>query len=486
MTTSDQLRDAAAAGAALLNRRAEQSLGLYVRLAWPILEPGRPMLPNWHIDCLVEHLEAVSAGDLRQLVINVPPRYMKSLLVSVLWPTWEWIQRPTGRWIFASHTESLAAKHSLDRRTVIQSDWYQSNWRQRVQLADDLNLRNEFQNAQRGVMIATSIGGTITGKGGDRIVIDDPHNPLEVESDVQREAVLEYFRRSLSTRLDDKARGAIVLVMQRLHEGDLSAFCRDQGFQLLSLPVEAETRTTIVFPRSQRAMIREIGDVLWPARETREQLANQKRLLGSAAYEGQYQQRPAPAGGAIFKREWLKFYDDLPPNVKTFAQSWDCTFKGGSDADYVVGLVAGRHGPNVFLVDRVKGQWDFADTLRQVEHLSHSYPKARAKYIEETANGAAIISVLKNRVSGVIGVQPQGGKESRAYAVQALVEAGNLFLPNPCPGGQLRSDRAWVEDFIHELLVFPHGRHDDDVDALTQLLIKWQEPVIVPSIRSLG
>ena len=215
---------------ALLKVQAEQSLRRYVEQAWPILEPDVPFLSNWHIDYLAEHLEAVTAGEITRLLINIPPRYMKSILVSVLWPTWEWIHEPSRRWIFASYADSLSSKHSVDRRTVLQSAWYQHRWSDRVQLASDQNVKNEFLNTRRGHMIATSIGGSVTGKGGSRIVVDDPHNPMQAESDAQREAALSYFSRTLSTRLDNKNEDAMVVVMQRLHERDLSALCLDLGF----------------------------------------------------------------------------------------------------------------------------------------------------------------------------------------------------------------------------------------------------------------
>lgn len=223
---------------ALLTRRAEASLRAYVEQAWPILEPETPFIPNWHIDLLIEYLEAVTTGDVRHLLINVPPRSMKSLLVSVFWPTWEWIRRPGGRWICASYAETLALKHSIDRRTILQSSWYQSRWGDRVELASDQNVKGEFLNTRRGVMIATSVGGSITGKGGDRIIVDDLHNPQGAESDAQRDTALAYFRQTLSTRLDNKKTGAIVVVMQRLHERDLSALCQELGYVHVCVPAE--------------------------------------------------------------------------------------------------------------------------------------------------------------------------------------------------------------------------------------------------------
>jgi predicted phage terminase large subunit-like protein len=460
---------------ALLTLRAESSLRAYVEQAWPILEPDVLFLPNWHIDLLVEYLEAVTTGDITRLLFNVPPRYMKSLLVSVLWPTWERIRRPGGRWICASYSDALATKHSVDRRTLVQSTWYQGRWGDQVQLASDQNVKGEFQNTKRGVMIATSTGGSVTGKGGDRIIVGDLHNPQQAESDAQRETALAYFRQTLSTRLDNKKTGAIVVVMQRLHERDLSALCQDLGFVHVCLPAEAETRTEIRFPRSGRIQVREPGDLLWPARDGRAELDTQKRMLGSVAYAGQYQQQPAPAGGAIFQRDWFQYYDELP-SLPEVAQSWDMAFKDKPDNDYVVGLVAGRRGSDIYLMDRVKGQWGFSDSCRQVEALRQRYPASWTILIEDAANGPAIIDVLRHRVSGIIAVQPEGGKLARAQAAQPWVEAGNVYLPHPRPRGRLLPERAWVDDFLYQLTVFPNGAHDDDVDAFTQLLVRWQRP----------
>jgi predicted phage terminase large subunit-like protein len=392
-----------------------------------------------------------------------------------LWPTWEWIRAPHRRWIFASYAETLSSKHSLDRRTLIQSSWYRQRFGDRVRLADDQNVKHEFHNTRRGHMIATSIGGSITGKGGNRIVVDDPHNPLQVESDLQRESALEYFDLTLSTRLDNKNDDAIVVVMQRLHECDLSARCIELGYKHVCLPAEAEGPSRLTFPLSGRVFERAEGNVLWSARENADVLTSQKTLLGSAAYAGQYQQRPAPAGGLLFKQEWFRFYDELPP-VDTWVQSWDMTYKDTASSDFVVGLQAGFKGADIYLIDRVKGRWAFADTCRQVEALTRRHSRTSTILIEDAANGPAIINALGRQVRGIIPVTPQGGKYARAQAAQPVAEAGNVWLPNPRPQGRLIPEREWVDDFIHQCCVFPTGAHDDDVDAFTQLVARSLEP----------
>jgi predicted phage terminase large subunit-like protein len=263
--------------------------------------------------------------------------------------------------------------------------------------------------------------------------------------------------------------------MQRLHERDLAALCGDLGFAQICLPAEAEVAETLVMPRSGMTITRRPGDLLWPAREGRPELDAQRRLLGSGAYAGQYQQRPAPAGGLIFQFEWWKFYDECPPLEET-AQSWDMAFKDTKDSDYVVGLVAGRVGANIYILDRVKGQWNFTESCRHVETLKQRYPDTGEILIEDAANGPAIINALSGRVPGIIGVTPEGGKQARARAAEPLLEAGNIWLPNPRVHGREVPGRAWVDDFLHQCSVFPSGAHDDDVDAFTQLVARWLQP----------
>lgn len=285
-------------------RDCQSSLSAFVRAAWPVLEPGTPYLHNWHIDLISEHLEAVTRGEITRLLINMPPRYGKSNLVSVLWPVWEWIDHPETRWMFASYSGSLSSKHSLDRRAVIQSDWYQERWGDRFHLAGDQNVKMEFMNDRRGVMVATSVNGPATGKGGNRLILDDPHDPRRAESDVQRQAAVTFFDRTLGNRLNDKKKGAIVVVMQRLHQEDISARCLELGYTHVKIPAEALGRTVVYFP-SGREIVREDGELLWPDREGPAEIAAAKTSMGSYAFAGQYEQEPVPAGGGLFKREWF-------------------------------------------------------------------------------------------------------------------------------------------------------------------------------------
>jgi predicted phage terminase large subunit-like protein len=444
---------------ALLKREAEQSLYSYVRQAWSILEPEVPFLSNWHINLIAEHLGAVTAGQTTRLLINVPPRYMKSLLVSVFWPTWEWIAHPSRRWIFSSHSEALALKHSRDRRTLLQSEWYQRRWGRRVQLAADQNVKGEFCNTARGTMIATSIGGSITGKGGDRIVIDDPHQPTQIDSDLHREGVLEYFRRTLSTRLDDKQRGAMVVVMQRLHERDMSACCRDLDYVQVCLPAEAETRTAIRFPRSGRVHIRNAGDLLWPSRDSQWVLDQQRLLLGPADYAAQYQQQPVPASGGLFKRDWFaeKVVDAVPVDALR-ARGWDTAGTEGA-GDWTAGVKIAEKGGRFYVEDVQHRQLgpSGVDALIQVTAEMDGQACAQREEKEGGSAGVAVIAARTKTLAGFdyAGVEISGSKVTRCKPFRAQCEAGNVYIVRG----------AWNTAYLDELCGFPTAKHDDQVDA---------------------
>jgi predicted phage terminase large subunit-like protein len=471
---------------------AGRSLREFIPQAWPILEPSTPYLHNWHIDAIAEHLEAVSLGQMTRLIVNIPPRYMKSITVNVMWPVWEWIRAPHIRHISASYSQSLSTKHNLDRRTIIQSPWYQRHWSGAYQLAGDHNLKTEFVNDRRGHMIATSVGGTSTGKGGDRLIVDDPLNPKEAASDAFRVAANTWFDQTFYSRLDNKKTGAIVVVMQRLHEQDLTGhlLAKESGWTHLCLPAEAPRRTVITLPISGREITRPEGDILWPEREGPKELAETKRNLGSYGYAGQYEQNPAPAEGGILKRHWWRFWchpgqklppvevkqpngeialvhaRELPTEFDEMLQSWDMTFKDTDGSDFVAGQVWGRRWADKFLLDQVWDRLDFVATCEALIRLSGRWPKAFAKLVEDKANGPAVISTLRHKVPGLIAVNPEGGKMARASAVSPEIEAGNVYLPHP-------HIAPWVEAFIGLCAAFPNAANDDPVDSMTQALLRW-------------
>ncbi len=429
------------------------------------MEPS-PFVPGWHIDAVAEHLEAVTHGQIRNLLITIPPRHTKSTIVSVAWPAWEWIDSPERRWLFGSYAESLAVRDAVRSRRLIGSQWYQDNWGDRFQLAGDANLKHRYENDHGGHRISLGTGGSATGEGGDRLIIDDPHNIGEIESSLVRKTVLTWFDTVWSTRANDPRTTARVCIMQRSHCDDLAGHVLEQGgWEHLCIPAEYEgdTRKTIIGwsdPRKQE------NELLWPARFGPAEIAEAKRTLGSFAYAGQYQQRPVPATGGVWKKSWFRFYRraDLPAKFDLVAVSWDCSFKDLRTSDYVAGQLWGVKGADFFLLDQVHGRLDFPATLQAIRNLNGRarYP-VNAVLVEDKANGSAIVSTLKREVPGILAVNPQGGKESRAAAVAPLIEAGNVLLPMP-------DEQPWIEDTLLEFVSFPAAKHDDRVDAASQAL----------------
>jgi len=461
---SDVARELAALEQECDRRQYERDFLAFAKRGWEVLEPGTPLLVNWHHELLAEYLTAVAHGSIRRLIVNMPPRHTKSRFTTVLWPCWVWATQPATNWIFGSYAASLSTSHSVDRRTLLVSDWYRSLWGHRVQFTKDQDQKTLYQNTARGQMFSTSVGGTVLGMGADNIVVDDPHNPQQVLSDVERPTALRWFDQQLSTRLNDPKTGAIIVIMQRLHEADLTGHLAEhQGvWSHLTLRSEAETDERIVFPISGRVVERRQGDVLDATRFGKAVLEDQKRQMGSWSYAGQFQQRPTPLGGGIFKRDWfVKRWHTQPERFDELVQSWDCAFKETQDSDYVVGQLWGRVGATFFLLDQVRDHMSFTATVNTIANLPPIWKQAGAKLVEDKANGTAVIDTLKHRVSGLIAVEPEGGKVARAQAVSPLCEAQNVVLPAEAP---------WLHDFLHEVCAFPGAAHDDQVDAMTQAL----------------
>jgi predicted phage terminase large subunit-like protein len=434
---------------------AERSLSEFIRQAWRVIEPDTEYLHNWHIDAIAEHLEAVSRGEITRLLINIPPRYMKSIGVTVMWPCWEWVRKPHLRYLFASYSGDLSTEHSMLRRAIISSAWYQGNWGDRVTLAKDQNEKTEFKNTSMGVMTATSIGGTATGKGGNRIIIDDPHNPKQAESDVEREAAVLQFRRTFTNRLNDKKRDAIVVVMQRLHQSDVAGYCVEMGYTHLCLPGEYEPDHPYVWANDPRT---QPGELLWPEREADAEIEDQKKNLGSYGFAGQYQQRPSPREGGMFKPHWFEIVSAAPAKARR-VRYWDLA-ASQNDGDYSSGVLVSKTDDGIYYIEDVqRGQLSSHNAELLVKQTAEIDSKATRIYMEQEpgSSGKAVISTYTRILQGYPfrGDRVTGPKEVRADPFAAQCEAGNVKLVKG----------AWNREYLEELALFPNGDHDDQVDA---------------------
>lgn len=477
--------------------RARRHLGTFIREAWPIVEPATEFVGAWHIDCVSEHLEAVSRGELLRLIVNVPPRTMKSLSTAVFWPSWDWMENPHLRWLYASYAGALSQRDSLKMRRLVKSEGgsdegtifqrlgYQGVLRllseEPWELTKDQDAKTKYETTAMGMRLATSVDAMATGEGGDRIVIDDPLSAKQARSEAERESANTWWDETMTTRFNN-AEAAAVIVMQRLHEDDLTGhlIAKQSGWHHLCLPAEYEPSHPFVYPdqvtlTSGRVIPgdprTEEGELLDPVRLGPDRLAELSRDLGSYGYAGQMQQRPAPDEGGMFKRHWWKRYEDEPAFERLVA-SWDARFGDSQEAasSYVVGQVWGIVGADRYLLAQIRARLSFTETLRAVQALD-DFRRCPAKLVERKANGAAIIDSLKHQIPGLIPIEPEGGKDVRAAAVQPTVEAENVYLPQadfiPAAAGY---EPTSVEDFVEEFAVFPNGAHDDQVDAMTQAL----------------
>jgi predicted phage terminase large subunit-like protein len=461
-----------------LDRLRERDLKEFVKDAWPILEPATPLLWNWHLDLLCECLTQVARGECRRLIINVPPRSMKSLLCTVFYPVWRWCTEPQRRFMFVSYSDELSTDHSVFRRNVLSSPMYRTSWGG-VKFSKDQNLKTQYENTKRGVMFSTSITGSATGKGCDELIVDDPLNVKKAFSDQERDATNRNFDATFRSRLNNPATGTIIIIMQRLHDLDLTGHLLAQepgAWKHIKLAAQAEEEERWEY--SGRVRVRNPGDLLWEERLSVNVLAALKIAMGSWAFAGQYQQNPAPLEGGIIKRDWIHYYKELPitsgsgwgpsrsswSSRGTWFQSWDCTFKDTCEADYVVGQVWLRLNSSYYLVDQVRERMDFVRTKQAIQQMTRKYPQATAKLIEDKANGPAVIASLRSEIDGIIPVQPTDTKAGRLNAVSPLFEAGNVLLPE-------LTMAPWVGDFVEELTRFPNAAHDDQVDACSQALL---------------
>lgn len=465
-----------------------RSLAAFVRAAWEVVEPGVGLDWSWHLDAICEHLQAVTRGDIRQLVICIPPGHMKSLLVSVFWPAWEWLSRPEERTLFASHDASLVLRDSVRCRQVIESEVYRG-WVANIAamnrdrawgLASDQNAKGKYENDRRGYRQCVTVKGKVTGSRGDKIVVDDPVDVNDVIKGepsrvTERMAeVLDWWDVTMSSRLNDQRDGKRVVIMQRVHVEDLAGVLAGRtgadAWTVLCLPTEYDPKHPHVYADDPRT---EPGELLFPLRFPADVVARIKASL-RGHYSAQHDQRPVPAEGGLFRREWFgpdRRYsgtpDDAAATCEEIAIFVDCAFKGKPTSDPVCLHVWGRRGPHRLLLDRVHDRMGIIATKQALRDLAARWPKAVLKLVEDKANGSAVIEEMGAELQGVIGFNPDphGDKWARAQVASTIAEAGNILLP---------AASTWGGEVVEQWCGFPGLPHDEDIDCLSMMAIRWQ------------
>lgn len=436
---------------------AREDFPLFFRRVMATVAPGVRYVPNWHVEAIYAHLAACERGEIRRLMIHLPPRMLKSTLVSVAWPAWMLGHQPSQRIMVASYAQSLSIKLSTDCRAVVDAEWYKRAFPGTRLLAGQ-SEKEKFMTTARGHRIAVSVGGAAIGEGGNVLIVDDPINPMQAGQRVQREAVNSWFEHTFVTRLDDKLRGAIVLVMQRLHADDLSGYLLNKGgWEQLCLPAIAPTR--VVISRGDFSYVREAGEPLHATREPVELLQAIQRELGSANFSAQYQQAPLCSATRLVKREWFGRFRAGEPTGDACVQSWDTGVKAGAQHDAsACATFVERDGVHQ-LVDMRVVRMEYPELRRfMVAHAARFSPMA--VLIEDKASGQSLLQDLRRESDlPVIACMPDADKVTRFMRVTPLMEAGKFALPDDAP---------WLAGFEAELLGFPDSAHDDQVDAVSQ------------------
>jgi predicted phage terminase large subunit-like protein len=427
------------------------------------LHGGAAFLPNWHIELIAAKLQAALEGRYRRLVINMPPRHLKSLAASVALPAWQLGHRPDAAIICAAYAQDLSDKFARDCRAVMQSRWYRAAFPTR--LTAQRAALQELVTTNGGFRLATSVLGVLTGRGADLIIIDDPSKPADAISGTRRAGVNEWYDGTLYSRLNDKSRGVVIVVMQRLHEDDLTGHVlKQEGWEVLSFPAIAEHDEEHVLETlfGPRRFIRRAGEALHPARESLETLERIRETIGVYNFAGQYQQTPAPAGGGLVKESWFRRCDPQDrPSFDQIIQSWDTATKPTELADYSVCTTWGIKGPHFYLLDVLRKKLGYPSLKRAVAE-QHALFNPTVILIEDKASGTQLIQdLIEEGLSKVTRFKPEGDKIMRLHAQTATIENGFVHLPR---------EAHWLADYLYELTLFPNGRYDDQVDSTSQAL----------------
>lgn len=428
------------------------------------LNPQTRFLLGPHIELMASKLEACRQGLIKRLIINLPPRGLKSHCTSIAFVAWLLGHNPSIQIICASYGQDLADKLARDCRTVMQAAWYQRLFPARLAGRQSVH---DFETTAQGSRMATSVGGVLTGRGADFILLDDPLKPDEALSETRRTAVNDWYDNTLLSRLNDKAKGCIIIIMQRLHQDDLVGHVLEQGqWEVLSFPAIAEKDEGYVIESilGRRQFSRKIGEPIHPERETLSTYSAIRASIGDYNFTSQYQQNPTPPGGAMVKTAWLRFYEpgEQPAEFSQIVQSWDTANKSTELSDYSVGTTWGVLYRQYYLLDVFRQKLNYPDLKRAIRAQAARY-NAKNIVIEDKASGTQLIQELSSECICINPYKPPPGtdKVMRLHAQTAAFENGLVFLPQSAP---------WLPDYLHELVSFPGSRYDDQVDSTTQFL----------------
>jgi predicted phage terminase large subunit-like protein len=431
------------------------------------LNPSTTFRKNWHLEVIAYELERLRLGQNTRLIINVPPRSLKSHCASICFPAWLLGHEPSAQIICASYAQDLSDKLASDCRSLMTSSMYKNIFSTR--LSSVRPAIQELATRQGGFRLATSVGGVLTGRGGDYLIVDDPLKPEGAASEVERTRVNEWFDHTLLSRLNEQNEGRIVIIMQRLHQDDLVGHISEKtGWPVLCLPAIASTDETFRIVTSlgrARTYARKVGEVLHPDRQDLATLERIKDSIGSYNFSGQFQQSPSPEGGGMIRKEWFQTYtpESCPEPFDHIFQSWDTASKVTELSDFSVCTTWGRKGKYLYLLHVYRKKMDYPTLKRAVFAQAQDWG-ATTIVIEDTSSGTQLIQELKLECRyNIQSYRPRPGEDKvmRMFECCNPIENGFIYLPEKA---------AWLQVYIDELTVFPRGKHDDQVDSTSQAL----------------
>jgi predicted phage terminase large subunit-like protein len=451
----------------------ERAIGLkgtfaeFVKMTWLWIVPA-PLEWSWHLDLICSHYEACFQGEIPSIVVNIPPGCSKSILTNVFFPAWAWLRNPDLRWIFASGDQTLVNRDARMSLDLMSCQRAQVRWPDRFRFPKRNQAIEEIHNAFGGWRIGTTPGGKAIGWHANFQVFDDLVKPAEL-TPVVLGNVEQWRSETMATRwLPAPALNCRIMIAQRLHEDDPPAHELSEGAVHLMIPMQfdPERKCSTGWGSDPRT---EPGELLQSERFPQDRVDKLRAKLRTIAAAAQLDQNPVPKGGLLFTDEMLeRTWSAQPDSFDQVILSADCTFKGTDDSDYVVIQVWGLLGPDFYLLDQTREQMGFWKTCEEIVRIRNAWPNALGILIEDKANGSAVIETLQKTIPGIIAVNPAGGKEARANAVQPLFQSKNVVLP---------AHAAWLEDYRVELKRFPRGKKDDQVDATSQALLYLQQNI---------
>lgn len=440
-----------------------RTLAGFVREAWHVLEPSTPYIDGWHIDAICAHLEAVTYGRFNRLLMNVPPGSSKSLIVSVMYPAWEW--GPAGlphlRYLSTSHSQNFTNRDCRRMRVLVTSEWYQRRWGDVVEIVGSGEKR--YSNTARGERDGRPFP-SLTGGRGDRVLIDNPHTTETAESDAERDNAIRIFRESIPQRINDPEKSAIIVIMERMHSKDISAEAIKAGYVHLMIPMEFEPERRCVTPLGDIDPRTHDGELMCPARWPQEVIERDRSTMTAYAWAGQMQQRPAPREGGMFKRHWFDVVRAAPAGCR-WVRGWDLAATKSSTAAYTAGVLLGRYGGEYYVADVRRERGSAGDVEKLIRNTAAQdvsrYGNVRISIPQDPGqSGKMQAQYLVKQLAGyVVRATPESGsKPDRAEPVSAQAEVGNVHL--------IEGD--WNEAFLDELSNFPNGDYLDQADALSR------------------